>query len=200
MNSQAYIIENAAGISCISIDHQLLTERKLFLDDVIDKETAISFVQAMLYLAKTPEPIDIYINSPGGEVNSGLLIYDTIQACQNEINMYCIGQAASMAAVLLAAGQPGRRFILPHSNVMIHEVLVSSGIGGSATSISRISESIMETRNLMNGILAQHTGKTLEEINAATSFDNLMTAQQAVEFGICDCIVNSIFAAKEAII
>lgn len=98
-----------------------------------------------------------------------------------------------MAAVLLAAGTKGHRYILPHSEVMIHEVLIGGGVGGSATSISKISESINKTRDVMNGILAKHTGKTIEEINEATSFDNYMTAEQAVEFGICDKIIDSIF-------
>ena len=106
--------------------------------------------------------------------------------------MYCIGQAFSMAAVLLAAGQNGKRFILPHSRVRVHEVLLGGGVGGSATSISKISESIMETRDIVNGILAKHTEKTLKEINRATSFDNFMNAEEAVEFGICDKIVDTI--------
>ena len=98
-----------------------------------------------------------------------------------------------MAAVILAAGWKGRRFILPHSKVMIHEPLIANGVGGSATSISRMSSSILETRDLINQILAEHTGKTIEEINSATSFDNMMNAKQAVEFGICDKIVDGLF-------
>lgn len=193
MNTKSYIEETTSGIEVISLEQRFLTQRKLFLDEPITSAVAISFTQAMMYLSETSEPVSIYINCLGGEVNAGLAIYDVIQSCRNEINMYCIGQASSMAAVILASGQKGRRFILPHSRIMIHEVLLGSGISGSATSISRISESIMETRELVNSILAKHTGKTIEEINRATSFDNFMNAEEAVDFGICDKIVNSIF-------
>lgn len=192
MNAKYYIDETAKGIETISLENKLLTDRRLFLDEMITSETAVSFVQAMMYLSQKSEPISIYINSPGGEVNAGLLIYDVIQSCRNEINMYCIGQASSMAAVILASGQDGHRFILPHSRVMIHEVLLGGGIGGSATSISRISESILETRDIVNDILARHTGRTVQEINQATSFENSMNAHEAVKFGICDFIVNDI--------
>ena len=152
----------------------------------------------MLFLMNDNKPIDIYINSCGGEINAGLAIYDMIQSCKNKLSMYCVGQASSMAAVLLASGQKGRRFILPHSSVMIHEALLRGGVSGSATSISRISESILETRDMVNGILAEHTGKTLEEINRATCFDNMMNAEEAVSFGICDKIVGSISERSNA--
>lgn len=193
MNNLSYITETAKGIQKIDLEDSLFTGRKIFIQDTILPETAVNFVQAMLHLSETDEPISIYINSSGGEVTSGLLIYDVIQSCKNEINMYCIGTASSMAALILASGQKGRRFILPHSRVMIHEVLLGTGVTGSATSISKLSESIMETRDITNSLLAKHTGKTLEEINRATSFDNVMNAGQAVEFGICDKIVEGIF-------
>ena len=104
--------------------------------------------------------------------------------------MYCTGMASSMGAVILAGGQKGRRFILPHSKVMIHEPLISGGMGGSATSIKRTADSILETKAITNGILAKHTGKTVKEIDKATAFDNFMNAKEAVEFGICDEIRN----------
>jgi ATP-dependent Clp protease protease subunit len=164
----------------------------LFLTGEVTSEMANDFVSQMLYLAASDEPINIYINSPGGSVNAGLVIYDTIQALSEklEINMYCIGMAASMGAIILAGGQKGRRFILPHSKVMIHEPLISGGIGGSATSIKKTSDSILETKAITNGILAKHTGKSIKEINKATSFDNYMNAKEAIEFGICDEICN----------
>ena len=108
------------------------------------------------------------------------------------VYMYCTGMAASMAAVLLAGGQPGRRYILPHSKTMIHEPLLSGGVGGSATSIRNISDSILETRSIVNGILAKHTGKSIKEINKATSYDNYMNAEKSVEFGICDKVVQGL--------
>ena len=109
--------------------------------------------------------------------------------------MICTGMAASMAAILLAGGQKGNRYILEHSKVMIHEPLLANGVGGSATSIKNISESILETRKIVNGILAEHTGKSIEEINEATSFDNYMNAKEAIEFGICDAITKQIKVA-----
>lgn len=184
--------EDSNGVSIIPIDAQLLSDRKIYIDGMIDCDMAIDFSKKMMKLMQDDDPIDIYISSPGGEVNAGLCIYDIIQSCNNDINMYCIGSACSMAAVLLAAGQKGRRYILPHSKVMIHEVLVSGGIGGSATSISEISKSILGTRDIVNGILAKHTGKSIKDINKATSFDNYMTAEEAVKFGICDEIINGL--------
>lgn len=193
MSTLSYIEETAKGIEMIPIDSRLLTDRRIFIEGPITSETALSVARQMLILSESDEPINVYINSPGGEVNAGLALYDLFGAFEGELRMYCIGQAASMAAVILAAGQKGRRFILPHSRVMIHEVLLGGGVSGSATSISRISESIMETRDLINSILARHTGKTVEEINRATSFDNFMNAAEAVEFGICDEIAETIF-------
>lgn len=189
----SYLEENTGGVREISLESRLLTERKLFIAGDITDDTVYGFTLSMMYLSASEEPVSLYINSMGGSVNAGLAILDVIHGSSFPINMYCVGQACSMAAVILAAGQKGRWFILPHSRVMIHEVLLSGGVGGSATSISRISESVMETRDLINGILAEHTGKTVEEINSATSFDNFMNAKQAVEFGICDEIVRSIY-------
>lgn len=190
--SLSTIEENSRGIQEVSLENKLFAERKLFLGD-ITRQSADEFAKAMMYLSRSGEPIDIYINSCGGEVNSGLLICDLLQSSKAPVNMYCLGCAYSMAAVILAAGTKGRRFILPHSRVMIHEPLLAGGVSGSATSISMISDTIIEMRNIVNGILAEHTGKTREEINKATAFDNLMNARQAVEFGICDKIVESPF-------
>lgn len=193
MSAKRFIEETAKGYEEIQLDSKLLSQRKIFITGEITNDTAVEFTQMMMYLTEKDEPISIYINSPGGDVNAGLAIYDMLQGCKNELRMYCIGQASSMAAVLLAAGQKGHRFILPHSMVIIHEVLLGVGIKGSATSISRISDSIKETRDIVNGILARHTEKTIREINRATAYDNTMNAEQAVEFGICDEIINSLF-------
>lgn len=193
MNNLSLVTETAKGIQAVSVNDLLFSRRSLFLEE-INPETALSFVKEFMTLSyESSDPINIYIKSHGGEVNSGLLIYDLIQSSKLEINTYCIGEAYSMGAVLLAAGQKGRRFILPHSKVMIHEPLIQSGPSGSATSISRISDSILETRELLNDLLAKHTGKSVEEISKATAFDNFMNAKEAVEFGICDKIVSSIF-------
>lgn len=198
MNNATYIDETVKGKTVIPLHSRLLTERRIFITEEITSETAVNFMQSMMYLSNENKPVDIYISSPGGEINAGLAIYDMIQSCKNRVNIYCVGQASSMAAVLLASGQKGRRFILPHSCVMIHEALLRGGVSGSATSISRISESILETRDMVNGILAKHTGRTLDEINQATSFDNMMNAEEAVSFGICDKIIGSIFERSNA--
>ncbi len=186
-------VESANGIREVSLATRHLMDRKIFLMENIDQESADDFLSQMLYLEhESEEPITIYINSPGGEVSSGLMIYDAIQGSNLDINMVCAGTAASMAAVILAGGQKGRRYILKHSKVMIHEPLIAGGVGGSATSIKNISDSILETKKIVNDILAKHTGKTLEEINEATAFDNYMNAEEAIRFGICDSITDTI--------
>ena len=167
--------------------------RRLFLTGTIDSEMANAFLMQLIYLKQEADlPVTIYINSPGGEVNAGLMIYDALQGCRLKIDMICTGMAASMAAILLASGQKGRRFILKHSKVMIHEPLISEGVGGSATSIRNISDSICETRRIVNEILSEHTGKSIDEINEATSFDNYMDAEEAIRFGICDAITDTL--------
>ena len=156
-----------------------------------------SFTMQLLSLqADGNAEIDIYINSPGGEVNAGLAIYDMIRVCPAPINMYCIGLAASMGALLFSAGEKGRRYILPHSKVMIHEPLIPRGVGGSASSIKSTADSILKTRELLNGILARNTRKTVEEIDKATDHDNFMTAEEAISFGLCDTITDSLDRRK----
>ncbi len=186
------IEETCAGKNPVVLQTKLFTDRRLFINGEVTGEMADDFVKQFLYLSESDEPVSIYINSPGGSVNAGLVIYDVIQACSGRmpVYMYCTGMAASMGAVILAGGQPGNRFILPHSKVMIHEPLISGGMGGSATSIKRTAESILETKAITNGILQRHTGRTAEEIEKATSFDNFMNAQEAIDFGICDAIRN----------
>ncbi len=184
----SFLEESCDGMREISLKTRHFTNRKLFLTGEITEETANDFVSQILYLAQSDEPVDIFINSRGGSVNAGLVIYDAIQSCEGRIpiNLYCIGMAASMAAVILAGGQKGRRFILPHSKCMIHEPLISGGMSGSATTIKKTAESILETKAITNGILAKHTGKSIEEIDEATDFDNFMNAEEAIAFGLCD--------------
>ncbi len=184
--------ESCNGIREVSLRTKHFSNRKLFLTGEVTEEMANDFVAELLYLAQTKEPIQIYINSPGGSVNAGMVIYDIIQGLEDKvpIEMYCIGMAASMGAIILAGGQKGRRYILPHSKCMIHEPLISGGMGGSATSIKKTAESILETKAITNGILAKHTGKSIREIDEATAFDNYMNAEQAVKFGLCDAVKN----------
>lgn len=194
--SPAYIEKHANYKAVFKLEDEFLNHRAVPLNGVIDSEAAMNFFLSMNYLYKqSHEPIRVYIMSNGGDIISGKMIYDIMEFCKRKcvVETYCLGRAASMGAVLLAAGTEGHRYILPHSEVMIHEVLVQGGIGGSATSISRISRSINESRDEMNAILAKHTGKTIEEINEATSFDNFMNAEEAIKFGICDKIAEDIF-------
>ena len=181
-------IKTSSGSAYVPIDTWLLSEGKLFIQDEINEDMACEFIQKLMYLRKDKPDgrIKIYVNSRGGDVNSGMLIYDAIKSLKGQVDIICTGMAASMGAVILAGGQKGRRYILPHSKIMIHEPLIAGGMGGSATSIKKTADSILETKAITNGILAKHTGKTVEEIDAATSFDNFMNAEEAVKFGICD--------------
>ncbi len=185
--------ESINGVQQVSLITDAFSNRRVFLFGVIDESMLYSFTAQMIYLMDNEQdPINIYINSPGGEINSGLAIYDLIKSCKAPINMYCVGMAASMGAIIFSGGQENRRFILPHSKVMIHEPLIPNGVGGSASSIKSTADSILKTRELLNGLLAKNTGKNIEEINAATDHDNYLTAEEAVQFGLCDKIVNQI--------
>jgi len=187
-------VESHAGVREVSLLTRHLMNRNVFLTGEICMESAMSILSQLKYLAnESDEEINMYINSGGGEVTAGLLIYDMVQQMKVPVNMYCTGIAASMAAVILAGGQKGRRYILPHSKTMIHEPLLAGGVGGSASSIKNISDSILETRKILNGILAKHTGKSLKEINKATAFDNYMNAEESIAFGLCDAVAKEVF-------
>lgn len=189
----AFTQESHSGTKEVTLLSQLLTDRNVFIQGEINAETANNFLIQIMYLKKSNEPVNIFINSGGGEVNAGMFIYDLIQSLEMEVNIYCTGMAASMAAVILAGGQAGHRYILPHSKTMIHEPLLSQGVGGSASSIKNISDSILQTMKLLNGVLSKHTGRTMKELEKATSFDHYMDAEESVAFGICDKVVDHIF-------
>ncbi len=189
-------VESAQGTREVMLSTRHLMNGDLFLTGEITEEMANSFLSQILFLEKNfDKPVTLYINSPGGGISAGLLIYDMLKESKLTIHMVCAGMAASMAALILASGQKGRRYILPHSKVMIHEPLIEGGIGGSASSIKNISESILKTKELTNQILAEHTGKSIEEIDQATMYDNYMNAEEAVAFGICDHVTNRILVA-----
>ena len=195
MNNNTYIeVTGYSGSTQITLESRFLKERKVFLQGPITAETANDLVMKLMYMEKddSNEPVRLYVNSPGGEVNGGLLIYDMLQSMTKPVEIYCAGMAASMAAIILASGRKGRRHILPHSRVMIHEPLLDGGLGGSATSIRHISESIMETKRILNEILSKHTGRAIAEIEKATSYDNYMNAEESVAFGICDDITEKL--------
>lgn len=183
-------VKSSKGITLVPVETRLLANRKIFIEGAINPETACEFVKKVLLLnmEDTQNPIDILINSPGGEINSGLLMYDVIQASRAPIRMFCIGKAYSMGAVLLACGKHGR-YMLPHGELMLHEPLLGNQVGGSSSSIRSISDSLFHAKRKMNQILARHTGKTEEEVEAATGFDHYFSPEESVEFGLCDKIV-----------
>ena len=154
----------------------------------VTTESALEIIAYLRLAAQEGLPITFFLNTRGGEVNAGLMVYDVIQSYPHDITIICVGMAASMGAIILAGGRKGRRFILPHSKVMIHEPLIANGFGGSATTIEQKAKTILDVKKNLNEILAKHTGKTLKEIEKATAFDNYMTAQEAVDFGICDAV------------
>ena len=185
-------VEDCNGSRDTDIITKQFAKGRLFIVGPINQRMAMDFISAMLILSEEHKDVEIFIDSPGGEVSAGLMIYDIISSYKYKITMYCTGLAASMAAIILAGGQLGRRFILPYSQVMIHEPQISGDLGGSATSIEKTANNILQTKNMLNKILALHTGRSLKEINKATLEDNFMTSEEAVAFGICDEI-RSIF-------
>ena len=185
-----YTAETSNGVHGIELQTRHFDKRKVFLTGEVTDQMAIDFVSEIEFLSESDESVTIFLNSPGGSVNAGLLIYDVLQAVPFPVNIYCIGMAASMGAIILAGGQKGRRYILPHSKVMIHEPLIEGGMGGSATSIKKTADSILGTKKIINSILAKNTGRSLKEIDKATGYDNFMDAEEAVKFGICDEVRN----------
>jgi ATP-dependent Clp protease protease subunit len=171
---------------------RLLKDRIIFVGTVIDDNVANIVIAQLLFL-QTEDPdkdIHLYINSPGGIVSSGLAIYDTMQYVKPDIATYCIGQAASMGALLLSAGAKGKRFSLPHSRIMLHQPM--GGFHGQATDIEIHAREILRMKETLNGILSNHTGQPLEKIQADTDRDFFMSGQEAKEYGIVDEVISSI--------
>ena len=168
---------------------RLLKDRIILLGTPIDDDVANLIVAQLLFLqAEDPKKdIDLYINSPGGSCTAGLAIYDTIQSLSCDVKTYCIGQCASMGAVLLAAGTAGKRFALPHARVMIHQPW--GGAQGTASDISIQANEILRTKATLNGILAAHTKQTLKKIEKDTDRDFFMSAEEAVAYGLVDQVV-----------
>lgn len=185
------LVKSSSGITQVSADSKLLSQRKVFIEGEISSESACEFIKKILILNEedTDKPIDVLINSPGGEINSGMAIYDVIQASKAPIRMFGIGRAYSMGAVLFSSGNHGR-YMLPHSELMLHEPLLGNRVSGNSSSIQSISESLLETKRRMNQILARHTGKSEEEVEKATSYDHYYSPEESREFGLCDEIVD----------
>jgi ATP-dependent Clp protease, protease subunit len=176
----------------------LLENRIIFLQGVIVDESANELVMKLLYLQSENRRKDIhfYINSPGGSVNATLAIYDTMQILSCPVSTYCVGQAASGGAVLLAGGAKGKRLILPHAKVMIHQPY--GNVGGQVSDIEIQAEQILKTRDTLNEILAEHTGKPLDVIAKDTDRDYYMTAEEAKEYGIVDDLLTKTESGSES--
>ena len=182
-----YVIEQSPrGERSFDIYSRLLNDRIVFLGEAIDDHVANTVVAQLLHLeSDDPEKdISLYINSPGGVITAGLAIYDTMQFIKCDVSTICIGQAASMAVPLLAAGAKGKRFALPNSRIMIHQP--SGGVQGQQTEIEIMAKEILYARERLNQILAEHTGQPLEKIHVDTERDNFMSAEEAKVYGIVD--------------
>ncbi|MCL2044930.1 MAG: ATP-dependent Clp endopeptidase proteolytic subunit ClpP [Oscillospiraceae bacterium] len=186
-----YVVEQTSrGERSYDIFSRLLNDRIVFIGDAIDDTTASIVVAQLLYLeSQDPDKdIQMYINSPGGTVTSGLAIYDTMQYIKADVSTICIGLAASMGAFLLSSGAKGKRIALPNADIMIHQP--SGGFSGQATDIQIHAEKILKTKERLNTILSENTGKSVEEIRQASERDNYMTPLEAVEFGLIDNVIS----------
>jgi len=190
--------QSARGERAYDIYSRLLKERVIFLVGPVDDHVANLIVAQLLFLeSENPDKdIHLYINSPGGVVTAGLAIYDTMQFIKPDVSTLCIGQAASMGALLLTAGAAGKRFCLPHSRVMIHHPL--GGFQGQATDIDIHAREILKARDRLNEILARHSGQTVEKVAQDTDRDNFMSAEDARNYGLIDAVLSKRESIKTA--
>ena len=192
LNLVPMVVEQTArGERAYDIYSRLLKERVIFIVGQIEDYTANLVVAQLLFLeSENPEKdVALYINSPGGVVSAGLAIYDTMQFIRPAVSTICVGQAASMGAVLLAGGEKGKRYALPHSRVMIHQPL--AGFQGQAADIDIHAREVLETRDRLNSILARHTGQPIDKIKRDTDRDNFMGGESAVKYGIIDHVLET---------
>jgi len=188
-----YVIEKTGrGERAYDIYSRLLEERIIFIGAAIDDTLSNVVIAQLLFLQKENrnQDINVYINSPGGVVTAGMAIYDTMQYVECDVATYCIGQAASMAAVLLAAGTKSKRFALPHARIMIHQPW--GGAQGTASDISIHAEEILRMKRALNEVLARHTGRKPEELEKDTDRDKFMSASEAKEYGLVDEVVDTL--------
>ena len=191
MNLVPMVVEQTArGERAYDIYSRLLKERVIFIVGPIEDHMANLIVAQLLFLeSENPEKdIALYINSPGGSVSAGLSIYDTMQFIKPDVSTMCVGQAASMGAVLLSGGQHGKRYSLPHSRVMIHQPL--AGFQGQASDIDIHAREVLQTRDRLNRILSKHTGQTIEKIAQDTDRDNFMSGEAAATYGLIDKVLD----------
>lgn len=188
--------QTSKGERSYDIYSRLLKDRIIFVTGEIEDHMANLIIAQLLFLeSEDPDKdVHLYINSPGGSVSAGLAIYDTMQYIRPDVSTICVGMAASMASVLLAAGAKGKRYALPHSRVMIHQPL--GGAQGQATDIEIHAREILRIREEMNQILASHTGQTQEQIRLDTERDHFMTAEEAAKYGLIDQVVHQIKTQK----
>ncbi len=184
------IEKSSTGERAYDIYSRLLKDRIIFLGDAIDNDVANIVIAQLLFLDSQDKEKDIklYINSPGGSVTAGLAIYDTMQYIKPDVSTICIGMAASMGAVLLAAGAKGKRYVLPNSEVMIHQVM-GMGIEGQATDIKIRANRILQMKDQLNKILAKHTGQSITKIDKDTDRDYFLNGDEAVKYGLVDKVV-----------
>ena len=191
LNLVPMVVEQSArGERAYDIYSRLLKERVIFLVGPVEDNVANLIVAQLLFLeSENPDKdINLYINSPGGSVSAGLAIYDTMQFIKPAVSTMCVGQAASMGALLLSGGAAGKRFCLPHSRVMIHQPL--GGFQGQASDIDIHAKEILKARERLNQILAHHTGQSLEQVAKDTDRDNFMSAEDAKEYGLIDGVLS----------
>lgn len=181
--------QTARGERAYDLYSRLLKDRIIFIGEPIDDHLANLVIAEMLFLEKEDpdKDIDLYINTPGGLVSAGLAIYDAMQMVKPDVATICVGQAASMGAVLLAGGTPGKRYALPHARIMIHQV--HAGFQGTAIDIEIQAREVLRYKDILNGILAKHTNQPLEKIEQDTARDYFMSAQEALEYGIIDQVL-----------
>lgn len=179
-------VKSNQGITTMALETRLMASRRIFIEGEIDEQAACQFVKQLMALnEESTEPIHVFVNSGGGELNSGMLMYDAIQSSGAPIRLYCMGKAYSMAAILFASGQHGR-YMLPHSKLMLHEPLIPYGVGGKSSSIQTISDSLLRVKRELEELLSKHTGKSVKEISRITKTDCFFTADEAVAFGLAD--------------
>ena len=187
------IEQSGRGERAFDIYSRLLKERIIFLVGPVDDHTANLVVAQLLFLESENPDKDIYfyINSPGGSVTAGLSIYDTMKFIKPDVQTLCLGQAASMGAFLLSVGTKGKRFALPNSRVMIHQPLISGGLGGQASDIEIHAKELLKLKAKLNQLLAEHCGRTLDELERDTDRDNFMSAEEAQAYGLIDQVLSS---------
>ena len=185
------IEQTGRGERAYDIYSRLLRDNIIFIGTPIDDNVANLVIAQLLFLAaEDPEKdIQLYINSPGGSITAGMAIYDTMQYIKPDVMTICIGQAASMAAVLLSAGAPKKRFALPNSRILIHQPHIMGGLSGQATDIDIHAREILRMRELLNQIMAKHTGQKLEKVEKDVERDFIMSAEQGKEYGLIDDII-----------